>query len=203
MLQHQTNSVRVLLAAGVAATSLACSSPQSQDTSAQSPSVVSYAVAQRIREPGRHGFDLLLGDWRVHHRQLKPGTPEWVEFQGTCSNRTLMDGAANIEEHALEAPSGAYRTVALRSYDSKTDEWAIWWLDGRYPSGPLDPPMKGRFENGTGAFYAELTEDGKRMRGRFLWSNITPTSARFERAVSEDGGNTWTTNWIMEFRRAE
>ena len=52
MLQHQTNSVRALLAAGVVAASLACSSPQSQDTSAQSLSVVSYAVAQRTRELG-------------------------------------------------------------------------------------------------------------------------------------------------------
>ena len=72
MLQHQTNSVRVLLAAGVAAASLACSSGQSQDTSAQSPTVVFYAVAQRIRKTGRHGVDLLLGDWRVHNRRLKP-----------------------------------------------------------------------------------------------------------------------------------
>jgi hypothetical protein len=150
---------------------------------------------------GPADFDFLVGDWRVHHRRLKPGTHEWVEFEGTVTNRPLIGGAANLEEHALDAPSGAYRAIGLRSYDAKTGEWAIWWLDGRYPSGPLGPPVKGRFENGVGRFYADYEQDGKPMRGRFLWSDITPTSARWEQASSADGGQTWAPNWIMEFRR--
>jgi hypothetical protein len=150
---------------------------------------------------GLHDFDFLVGEWRVHHRRLKPGSQEWIEFDGTSSNRLLMDGAANLEEQALNAPAGAYRAVALRAYDAGTGEWAIWWLDGRYPAGPLGPPVKGRFENGVGRFYADYTQDGKAMRGRFLWSDITPTSARWEQAASSDGGKTWTPNWTMEFRR--
>jgi hypothetical protein len=146
-------------------------------------------------------FDFLVGEWRVHHRRLKPAADEWVEFEGTCSNRKLMDGAANIEEHALNAPSGAYRAIGLRAYEAKSGEWAIWWLDERYPTGPLGPPVKGRFENGAGRFYSDYTQDGKAMRVRFLWSDITPTSARWEQSSSADGGKTWAANWIMEFRR--
>src|SRR5262249_27374075 len=123
------------------------------------------------------------------------------DLEGTATNRLLMDGAVNREEHALNAPSGAYRAVALRSYDSKSGQWAIWWLDGRYPSGPLDPPVKGRFEKGVGRFYADYTQDGKPMRGWFVWSNITPTTARWEQASSSDGGKTWAANWIMIFQR--
>jgi hypothetical protein len=148
-------------------------------------------------------FDFLVGEWNVHHRRLKPGTTEWVEFDGTCSNRALMDGAANVEEHALDAPSGAYRAVALRAYDSKAGQWAIWWLAGRYPHGPLDPAVKGRFEKGVGTFYSDYVQDGKPMRVRFLWSHITSTSARWEQASSSDAGKTWDTNWIMEFRRVQ
>ncbi len=150
---------------------------------------------------GVHDFDFLVGEWRVHHRRLKPDSHEWVDFEGTSSNRKLMDGGANMEEHELNAPYGAYRAVALRSYDSKTGQWAIWWLDGRYPSGPLDPPVKGRFENGVGSFYGDYTQDGKPTRVRFLWSNITPTSARWEQSSSSDGGKTWAANWIMNFQR--
>ena len=47
----------------------------------------------------------------------------------------------NIPASELDSP--AHRALALRAYDPKTDRWAIWWLDGRYPSGPLDPPVKG------------------------------------------------------------
>jgi hypothetical protein len=150
---------------------------------------------------GVHDFDFLVGEWHVHHHRLKPGSQEWVDFEGTCSNRKLMDGTANMEEHLLPAPYGAYRAIALRAYDPKADQWAIWWLDGRYPSGPLDPPVKGRFENGVGTFYGDYMQDGKPMRLRFLWSNITPTSARWEQALSSDEGKTWATNWIMNFNR--
>jgi len=153
-------------------------------------------------QAGLDDFDFQTGEWRVHHRRQKPGTQDWIEFEGTVSNRPLIGGAANLEEHALDAPSGAYRAIGLRAFDPKTREWAIWWLDGRYPSGPLGPPVKGRFENGVGRFYADYEQDGKPMRGRFLWSDITPSSARWEQAASGDGGNTWAPNWVMELRRA-
>jgi homoserine acetyltransferase len=39
-------------------------------------------------------------------------------------------------------------------------------------------------------------------RTRFIWSQITGTSARWEQAYSLDAGKAWQTNWIMEFKRA-
>jgi hypothetical protein len=182
--------LRILVAAGLVAAGMNSVAPAHAQKTTSSSST------------GARDFDFLVGEWRVHHRRLKPDSHQWVDFEGTVSNRTLMDGGANIEEHALHAPSGAYRAVALRSYDSKTGQWAIWWLDGRYPSGPLGPPVKGRFERGIGTFYADYAQDGKRMRVRFVWSQITSTSARWEEAYSPDAGTTWETNWIMEFRRA-
>jgi hypothetical protein len=150
---------------------------------------------------GPHDFDFLIGEWRVHHRRFQTDRNKWVEFDGTCSNRKLMDGSANIEEHTLNSPNGAYRAIGLRSYNLKTGQWAIWWLDGRYPSGPLDPPVMGRFENGIGKFYSDYMDNGKQMRVRFTWSQITSSSARWEQASSADDGKTWKTNWIMEFQR--
>jgi hypothetical protein len=146
-------------------------------------------------------FDFLVGEWRVSHRRMKRDSHEWIEFEGTCSNHKSMNGQANIEEHTLNSPSGTYRAIALRSYDPKTRQWAIWWLDSRYPSGPLDPPVRGRFEQGVGTFYSDETLAGKPIRVRFIWSEITPNSARWEQAFSSDAGRTWETNWIMQFRR--
>jgi hypothetical protein len=56
--------------------------------------------------------------------------------------------------------------------------------------------------NGVGTFYGQITTNGKPMRLRFVWSQITGTSARWEQAYSPDAGKTWETNWTMEFRRA-
>jgi hypothetical protein len=149
---------------------------------------------------GIHGFDFLFGDWRVHHR-LQRANGEWWEFDGTATNRGLMAGASNVEEHIFTKPSGTTYGVALRAYDAEHNRWTIWWLDSRAMSGPLQPPNVGRFENGVGQFYSEFTDAGQRIRSRLKWSDITARSARWEQAYSHDGGKTWDTNWIMTFQR--
>jgi hypothetical protein len=164
----------------------------------------SFAPADQTDAPadrtGIHGFDFEFGDWKVHHRIKRP-TGEWVEFDGTCVMRPLMAGAANREEHTFNRPTGTTYGFALRSYDVEKGQWSIWWLDSRYPSGPIETPAQGHFENGVGKFYADYVYNGKPMRGRLVWSEITPTSARWEQAGSSDGGKTWETNWIMVFQR--
>ena len=164
---------------------------------------VAPAVATARTAPdttGSHGFDFEFGTWRVHHRIKRPGG-EWIEFDGTCTDRPLMEGAMNVEEHVFERPTGTTRGVALRAYDAKTQTWAIWWVDSRDPHGALDPPVKGRFVDGVGTFYSDGTFDGRPMRTRYTWSRITATSALWEQAYSYDAGATWDTNWVMTFRR--
>ncbi|WP_291834358.1 DUF1579 domain-containing protein [Brevundimonas sp.] len=147
-------------------------------------------------------FDFQTGDWRVRHRKLKGrlvGSTEWVEFGGTCRAVGLMAGEANVEDQMLEDPDGAYRAAAFRRRDPATGVWSIWWHDGR--SSQVDPPVQGRFEDGVGRFFAEDSLDGRPIRVRFTWSDITPTRARWEQAFSADGGATWEVNWIMTFER--
>jgi hypothetical protein len=139
----------------------------------------------------------------VHHQRLKErltGSTQWQSFEGTTSTQKLMGGQANVDDNTLELPDGSYRAVTLRAFDRQARLWAIWWLDARNP-GQLDPPVRGRFSNGVGTFYADDTFNAKPIRVRFVWSHITPLSCRWEQAFSSDGGNTWETNWIMEFIR--
>jgi hypothetical protein len=44
--------------------------------------------------------------------------------------------------------------------------------------------------------------DGQATRTRFIWSDISAASARWEQAFSTDAGASWDTNWIMSFQRA-
>jgi hypothetical protein len=146
------------------------------------------------------GFDFEVGSWSVHHRSKRQGGA-WTQFDGTCVNRPLMAGQVNVEEHTFHRPAGLSYGVAMRAYDPATDLWAIWWVDSRDPHLPLDPPVVGRFDNGVGTFYSDGEMDGRMTRTRFIWSQITATSARWEQAFSTDGGAVWDTNWVMEFRR--
>ena len=43
---------------------------------------------------------------------------------------------------------------------------------------------------------------GRPIRVRFTWSGVTTRTPRWEQAFSADGGETWETNWVMEFEPA-
>jgi len=61
--------------------------------------------------------------------------------------------------------------------------------------------MTGAFKDGRGEFFDRETLDGRVIDVRFVFSDITPTSFRFEQAFSGDGGKTWEVNWKATFTR--
>jgi hypothetical protein len=148
-------------------------------------------------------FAFLAGDWRVRHRKLKrrlAGETDWWEFGGTCRAWAVLGGEGSVDDNLLDDPTGPYRAASFRRRDAATGEWSIWWFDGR--AAGLDPPVRGGFRDGVGTFLADDELDGRPIRMRFLWSEITARSARWEQAFSPDGGASWETNWIMQFERA-
>lgn len=162
-----------------------------------------HASSEETRSHLPDDFDFVIGDWRVHHRRLKERLAdchEWLEFEGTSTTRKILGGFGNLEDNLLDLPDGAYRAVAMRSFDPATAQWAIWWLDGRRPH-QLDVPVVGQFENGIGLFFADDTLDGVPIKVRFMWSSLDADNARWEQAFSSDAGHTWETNWTMDFVR--
>ena len=151
-----------------------------------------------------HDFDFFFGDWKVHHRYLKArlaGSTEWLEFDGTTRAQPLLNGLGNVDDNFLDKPGDPYRAATIRAFDPKTNTWAIWWIDGRTPTGLIDPPMLGKFENGVGTFLSDQEINGKPTKVRFIWTPKGATAAQWEQAFSADGGKTWETNWIMQFAR--
>jgi len=160
----------------------------------------------RIASGPPQDFDFLIGHWQVHHRRLKErlaNSHEWIEFAGTSVVWKVMGGYGTMDDNVLELPSVTYRAAGLKSFDPKSEQWSIWWLDSRMPLGPLDPPVRGRFRDGIGTFFSDETFNGRPIRVRFTWSDITPTTCHWEQAFSPDGGATWETNWVMDFTRAQ
>ncbi|MDF3145944.1 MULTISPECIES: hypothetical protein [unclassified Streptomyces] len=148
-----------------------------------------------------HDFDFFHGDWDVVNRRrtdfLDPDS-DWVEFPATNRCRPLFDGAANVDE--IDMPHLGSKGLTLRLFDRQTEQWSLNWSSSG--SGKLFPPVIGRFEGDRGEFYGDDTHDGKDVRVRFVWSGVSAGSARWEQAFSVDGGETWVTNWVMEFTRA-
>lgn len=153
-----------------------------------------------------HAFDFLVGDtWTVHHRKLnrrmaEPACGEWWDFDGTCSFWTILGGFGNVDDNVIDHPDGTYHGAAVRLFDTATGQWSIWWMNDGV--AVIEPPVVGGFADGVGTFEGDDTIDGRPIRVRFTWSDMSVTSATWQQAFSTDDGATWEVNWIMRFERA-
>jgi len=146
-------------------------------------------------------FDFWQGEWNVHNRRLRErfaGSDEWDEFEASCVARTILDGLGNEDEYRTGF-GGGYVGMSFRFFDPATRQWSIYWADSRFPVLLLESPVVGSFSGDVGVFEGDDTFDGRPIRVRFTWSGVTTATPRWEQACSDDGGETWETNWLMQF----
>jgi hypothetical protein len=142
-------------------------------------------------------FDFWVGEWSVQNRHLQPdGT--WKDGDATLARITPVCG----ERAILEEWAGPFRGTfmngfSLRAWDPSAERWALllfWTTDGNSAFGRLD----GSFRHGRGEFFVPGTGP---ERTRYTFSDALADSVRWDSATTKDGGQTWRTDWIMEFRR--
>ena len=146
---------------------------------------------------GQHDFDFEFGTWKTHLRRLVhplTGSTTWVEYDGTTIVRKVWDGRANLVELAVDGPAGHFEALSLRLYDPQSQQWSLNFSG--LGSGSMSVPAIGWFRNGRGEFFNQETLNGRAILVRFVISDITSASCRFEQSFSDDGGKTWETNWI-------
>lgn len=153
-------------------------------------------------DDGQHDFDWEIGAWRTDVRVLAEplsGSEEWLRFKGTTVVRPLMDRRANVVELDVAGPAGRIEALNLRLYEPQNDRWSLTFVSLR--DGLLTPAVYGGFHDGVGEFYGKDQLDGRPIEVRFKIFRQGPDRARFEQAYSDDGGETWETNWIAVDRR--
>jgi hypothetical protein len=154
---------------------------------------------------GAHDFDFLIGDWKAHVKRLPDrltGSTAWLEYDGISRHKKLLDSNANFEEFDVTNPEKGLRSKAqtLRLYNPESHQWSIYLLD--LDKGVLSmPPVVGQFTGRRGEFYDQEDYKGRAILVRYVWSDISPKSARMEQSFSPDGGKTWEVNWICELSR--
>ena len=146
---------------------------------------------------GQHDFDFEFGSWTTElSRLVSPltGSTEWVEYRGTSVVRPIWDGAANLVELDVSGATGRIQALSLRLYDPAERQWSIHSASIR--GGGISPAGIGQFKDGRAEFLSEESFDGRPILVRFVISEITPTSCRFEQSFSADQGASSETNWI-------
>ena len=157
----------------------------------------------KAARPSKHDFDFLFGSWKVHNRYLRGRlrqSTEWIEFDAHTQTDPLLHGFGHLDRYTAVRDGSPFEGITLRLFDPTTGQWSVHWADTAR-ARTLLPPMVGRFIGGVGEFYGDETVDGKKVLCRFLWTRPSADSARWEQALSDDGGKTWETNWIMTFTR--
>lgn len=158
-------------------------------------------------QDGQHDFDWMIGSWKATLKRLeKPltGSTTWVEFEGTQVTKHLWGGRAVMDEFSVNNPTTKTRVdgLTVRLYNPKSRQWSIYWANANNGAFSL-PATVGGFKNGRGEFYDHEDYQGRMILVRYVWSDITPTSAHFEQAFSVDGGQTWEVNWISDIKRVK
>lgn len=197
--------VRIGLAVAVAILLAPPALVSAQTASAPAPAPPKAASSESAAQrDGQHDFDWIFGTWKATLRRLvRPltGSTTWVAFDGMQISKRVWDGRGSLDEFTVNSPATNTNIegVTLRLYNPQTREWRIYWANSK--RGIVDPPVVGRFSNGRGEFYGQDELEGRAILVRYVWSNITPTSAHFEQSFSADGGKTWEPNWISDVTR--
>jgi hypothetical protein len=153
---------------------------------------------------GRHDFDFEIGTWKTHLRRLLnplTGSTTWVEYDGTTVVRKVWQGRANLVELVADGPAGHFEGLSLRLYNPESRQWSLNFANAS--AGIMAQPTVGAFNNGRGEFFDQETFNGRAILVRFVISDITPNSCRFEQAFSDDGGKTWEVNWVATDARVK
>jgi hypothetical protein len=139
----------------------------------------------------------LIIPWKTNLRRLVhplSGSTSWVEYDGSSMVSKVLNGRANLVELRVDGPAGRIEGLSLRLYNPQSHQWSLNFVN--VSDGTLTPGAIGEFKNGRGEFFNQDTLNGRSILVRFVISDITPNSCRFEQSFSEDGGKTWEVNWI-------
>jgi hypothetical protein len=153
------------------------------------------------RPPATNDFAWYAGEWDIANRR-RNADGVWQEFAATGSVAMHVDGLVQLDH--FDAPDfpgrGHVRAVTVRAWNPTTDQWSIIWLCN-YADPDFDP-MVGAWDGDEGHFFQSYEDErGEPMQARFRWTRFSDDHARWEQALSADGGATWDWNWAMEMVR--
>lgn len=142
-----------------------------------------------------HAFDFWEGEWMVDS-SLRLADGSWRETTQSWTAEKHAGGCVLIDW--AEGEFGPVRMAGLgtRYYVPAADHWVITWTSTQTP-GQVGR-WTGNFEDGVGDF---LSEGGGTTQTRIRWFDVEENSASWEYAISQDGGENWTLQWTMKFRR--
>ena len=149
----------------------------------------------------QHDFDFEFGRWRADVNILQhpfSGSHTYSDLRGTSVVHKIWGGRANYGVLEIGNATTHIEGLTLRIFDPRSSTWNVYFSEN---GSPLSAPTVGGFHNGRGEFYDTERLDGRITRVRFVFSDLTPTSFRFEQSFSRDAWRTWELEWKATFTK--
>jgi len=147
-------------------------------------------------------FDCLLGSWTIDNLWLGAGG-DWHRFRSTAIVTRHLDGLVLVDEYDMPSfpTRGHVKALNIRAFDEETAQWQLVWLASYCP--PDFRPVVGAWTSpDEGEFLQTLVlADGASVAVRFRYTRLAADHVHWEQAMSHDHGETWATDWTMDFHR--
>ncbi len=139
-------------------------------------------------------FDFWIGDWEAFNLKGKKA--------GDSKISLILDSCVILEEWSgMTLPNGfAYKGKSFNTYNGTVNEWQENWTDNL---GGNTHYVKGKFEGNKMIFETAPYQYSKDTVAimRLTFFNLGPDKVRQFAQISKDNGNTWATQYDLEYRR--
>jgi hypothetical protein len=145
-------------------------------------------------KPEYRQFDFWLGEWEVYGVNGNKA--------GSSRISVILDSCIILEEWvSATANQGIiYSGKSYNTYNSRTGQWQQTWVDN---VGGSTEFLRGVAEKDKITFYADHVKDakGNNYLRRLTFYKLSDTRVRQHGERSIDQGNTWVTEYDLEYRR--
>ncbi|MFZ1785616.1 MAG: nuclear transport factor 2 family protein [Ferruginibacter sp.] len=145
-------------------------------------------------KPVYRQFDFWLGEWEAF------GTNG--QKAGDSKVSMMLDSCIILEEWTSAASQRGFRYAgkSFNTYNAASKQWQQTWVDN---AGGTNEYMQGKFENNQIIYIStpfKFNKDSMAIR-KMTFTNLNAEKLRQHGEISKDGGQTWATEYDLEYRR--
>lgn len=131
-------------------------------------------------------FDFWVGEWDLTWGEEGRGTNSITKIYDGCVIQENFDGGAMD-----------FKGMSISTYDTEVKKWKQTWVDSA--AGYID--LAGEFENGEMQLFHQRIVEGKRVDYRMRFFNIVKHTLDWSWERSNDQGQTWEVQWLIQYQR--
>ncbi len=154
----------------------------------------SQSPAKPCSSPVYRQFDFWVGDWEAFGPKGNKAGDSRISI--------ILDSCVILEEWTSTSVNNGLRYAgkSFNTYNAATGQWQQTWIDNAAGTTEF---LRGEGKDGKIIFYADkvVGPGNKIFMRRLTFTRLDNDKVRQFGERSDDGGNTWTTEYDLEYRR--